>query len=225
VLIDGVIDGKPRKLVATAARNGYFFTLDRVTGELIVSSKFGTTTNWAKGCARTARPMPMPARKRRSPDRSSRPSKAGSRTGRLRRSPPRPASSTSTKETDSTSSISPIPTRAVRWGLPERPSGRSGAWPTALQAIDYRTGKAAWRHAYPGVNGEGGSGGLLVTAANLLFGGDGGGNLVAFDAKTGTPLWHSHVGSLSNGPQTYMVDGRQYVLAAVDDRLYAFALN
>ena len=110
-------------------------------------------------------------------------------------------------------------------GLAGKAVGPVGAWPTALQAIDYRTGKAAWRREYPGVNGEGGSGGLLVTAGNLLFGGDGGGNLVAFDARNGTPMWHSRIGSLSNAPQTYRVDGRQYVLAAVGDRLYAFALN
>jgi len=45
ILIDGVINGKKRKLVSTAARNGYFFTLDRVTGEHIVSSKYGSSTN------------------------------------------------------------------------------------------------------------------------------------------------------------------------------------
>ena len=36
-----VINGKPRKLVSTAARNGYFYTLDRVTGEHIVTTKYG----------------------------------------------------------------------------------------------------------------------------------------------------------------------------------------
>ena len=49
ILIDGTINGKPRKLVSTAARNGYFFTVDRVTGEHVVTSKYGTTTNWSTG--------------------------------------------------------------------------------------------------------------------------------------------------------------------------------
>ncbi len=43
-----------------------------------------------------------------------------------------------------------------------------------LTAIDYKTGKVAWRHAYPGVNGGGGGTGLLTTAGNLIFAGDGG---------------------------------------------------
>ena len=43
-----MFNGKMRKLVLTAARNGYFFTLDRVTGERLVTSKYGLATNWAK---------------------------------------------------------------------------------------------------------------------------------------------------------------------------------
>src|SRR4051812_31985019 len=48
ILIDAVIKGKPRKLVSTAARNGYFFTLDRITGEYIVTSRYGSATNWVQ---------------------------------------------------------------------------------------------------------------------------------------------------------------------------------
>ena len=70
------INGRPRKLVSTASRNGYFFTLDRVTGEHIVTSKYGTTTNWAKGLRPTGVVDPNPERKRRFPARSSRRSKA-----------------------------------------------------------------------------------------------------------------------------------------------------
>src|SRR5262252_1199665 len=49
VLFDATINGRQRKLVSTAARNGYFYTVDRVTGEHIVTSKYGSTSNWAKG--------------------------------------------------------------------------------------------------------------------------------------------------------------------------------
>ena len=49
ILVDGTINGRPRKLVSTAARNGYFFTLDRVTGEHLSTSKYGSATNWANG--------------------------------------------------------------------------------------------------------------------------------------------------------------------------------
>src|SRR5580704_4372730 len=49
VLIDGEIDGRPRKLVAQADRNGYFFLLDRMTGKNIVSEPYLETMNWSKG--------------------------------------------------------------------------------------------------------------------------------------------------------------------------------
>src|SRR4029453_4350585 len=60
-----------------------------------------------------------------------------------------------------------------------------------LKAIDYRTGKVRWRHA---VTESGMS--LLSTAGDLLFGGDGAGNFVAYDPATGDPLWHA--GLLAN---------------------------
>jgi alcohol dehydrogenase (cytochrome c) len=57
-----------------------------------------------------------------------------------------------------------------------------------------------------------------------VFTSDGGGNLVAFDATNGTPLWHTHIGGPSNAPQTYAVDGRQHLLVAVGDTLYSFVI-
>jgi alcohol dehydrogenase (cytochrome c) len=99
--------------------------------------------------------------------------------------------------------------------------GSAGSFLTAINPV---TGKVAWRYPYPGVTGAGGSGGLLTTAGGLLFGGDAAGNFVARDATSGKPLWHARIGSPSNAPQTYAVDGRQYVLVAVGDTLYTFAL-
>lgn len=65
---------------------------------------------------------------------------------------------------------------------------------------------------------------MLTTAGKLLFAGDGSGNLVAFDPASGNPIWHSRIGTVSNAPETYMLDGRQYVLVAVGDMLAAYAV-
>src|SRR5262245_25290795 len=62
ILIDGVIAGRPRKLVSTASRNGYFYTVDRVTGEQVVTTKYGTATNWAKGMRPNGVVEPDPAK-------------------------------------------------------------------------------------------------------------------------------------------------------------------
>jgi alcohol dehydrogenase (cytochrome c) len=67
--------------------------------------------------------------------------------------------------------------------------------------------------------------GLLTTAGKLLFSGDLAGNLVAYDPSNGTPLWHARVGDVSNAPESYLLDGRQYVLIAVGDSLFAFTLG
>jgi len=70
----------------------------------------------------------------------------------------------------------------------------------------------------------GGPTGMLTTAGGLVFSGDGAGNLVALDAASGKPLWRSRVGNVSNAPQTYMLDGKQYLLTAVGDMLAAFVI-
>ena len=73
--------------------------------------------------------------------------------------------------------------------------------------------------------GGGGSGGLLTTAGGLLFAGDAGGNFVARDAKTGqAALARAHRQHRRTPRRPISVDGRQHVLVAVNDTLYAFAL-
>ena len=61
VIFDGVIDGKPRKLLAQASRNGYFFVMDRTNGKSIgVSVPFGDSVNWAKGIDAKAKISAIP---------------------------------------------------------------------------------------------------------------------------------------------------------------------
>jgi alcohol dehydrogenase (cytochrome c) len=67
---------------------------------------------------------------------------------------------------------------------------------------------------------------MMTTAGTLLFAGDVDGNLVACDAANGNPLWHADLGTfVSNAPETYMLDGHQYVLAAAGDTVYSFKLQ
>src|SRR5947209_20154490 len=94
------------------------------------------------------------------------------------------------------------PQRAL--GRVEKDGIGVGSMGSYSAAIDYKTGKTVWRHRYPGTGGGGGNG-LLTTAGGLLFGGDAGGNLVAYDAATGKILWHARLGQISNAPQTYLL--------------------
>jgi alcohol dehydrogenase (cytochrome c) len=225
VLIDGVIDGKKRKLVSTAARNGYFFTLDRVTGEHIVTSKYGKTTNWVKSIAKNGS-------LRRNPEKDA--SVGGALVsptagGTINWENPAYSPDTglfyvSERNGYSIFYLTDLDPRGSM-GLGGQEQVNVGSAGNFLTAIDYKTGKIVWRRPYPGTGGGGGGGGgLLTTAGGLVFAGDAGGNIVAYDSTTGVPLWHSHIGNVTAPPQTYMLDGRQYLLVAIGDTLYSFAL-
>jgi alcohol dehydrogenase (cytochrome c) len=222
ILIDGVIDGRKRKLVSTAARNGYFFTLDRVTGEHIVTSKYGLATNWVKSVAENGS-------LRRNPEKDA--SIGGALVsptagGTINWEPPAYSPDTglfyvSERNGFSIFYLTDLDPRGSM-GLGGQEQVNVGSAGNFLTAIDYKT---VWRRPYPGLGGGGGGGGgLLTTAGGLVFAGDAGGNIVAYDAAKGTPLWHSHVGNVTSAPQTYMLDGRQYLLVGVDDTLYSFVL-
>jgi alcohol dehydrogenase (cytochrome c) len=92
----------------------------------------------------------------------------------------------------------------------------------ALRAIDPLTGDRKWEFRYPVTSASG----VLSTASGLVFVGDGDGNVIAIDSKSGKDLWHYQlgVGLRSTGGTTYMVDGKQYLLFPSGSALTAFAL-
>ena len=109
-------------------------------------------------------------------------------------------------------------------GLGGKDEVNVGTMGSFISAIDYKTGKTVWKHKFRSAGNPRGAQGLLTTAGKLLFGGDVAGNFVAFDPATGNSLWHSRIGQVTNAPETYMVDGRQHILVAAGDTLYACAL-
>ena len=224
ILIDGTINGRPRKLVSTASRNGYFYTVDRVTGEHIVTAKYGTATNWAQVLRPTGVVEPDLSKSATIPGALVSPVEGGVTNWPPAAFSPRTGLFYVHERNGFNILYLSDPDPRGSMGLGGKIRTPVGSAPSYLTAIDYATGKAEWRHAFPGVTGAGGSGGVLATAGDLVFTGDAGGNFVAFDAANGTPLWHSRIGSISNAPQTHLIDGRQYVLVAVGDTLYAFAL-
>ena len=223
--MDGTFKGKPRKLLLDASRNGYFFVLDRVTGEHLLTVPYTDSLNWAKGIDKLGRPV-------RDPEKDASPGGAlvlPDTDGIVNWQPPTYDPQTglfyvATEEIYSVYYRTEPNVRALQGlnGIQEQRVGSKGKF---ITAIDYKTGKIVWRHLQPSL-GEGSSNtGLTTTAGKLLFGGDANGNLVAYDPATGNPLWHTHLGLVSNAVETYMLDGRQYILAASGDSLYAFALN
>ena len=221
VLVDGMFGGKMRKMALTAARNGYFFVVDRVTGEHLVTSKYGKLTNWAKGENKFGGPKRNPEKDATIPGSLASPNSGGV----VNWQPPAYSEDTSLFYVSENNSFSLFYLTDIdprgSMGLGGKEEADVGSDGSYLTAIDYKTGKVAWRHCY---YGRGGGGGLLATAGGLVFAGDGAGSLVAHDSSNGNPVWHTRIGDVSNAPQTYMLDGHQYLIAATGDMLWSFLL-
>ena len=219
VLIDGTIDGKPRKLLAQASRNGYFFLLDRTNGKNILSKPYGPI-NWSSGLDAKGQPIGNPAKYPHTEGTLVMPAAGG-----ITNWPP-PAFSPQTGlfyvgTTDSYSMFFLTDTD-------KKPEGYGGRdvplWSKAgLTAIDYQTGAIRWKHEYAGIGG--GGSGVLATAGGLVFAGDPMDNFIAFDARSGDPIWHSRLtGSVANGPMAFERNGQEYVIVGAGDSLYAFTM-
>jgi alcohol dehydrogenase (cytochrome c) len=224
ILVDGEFNGKPRKMVLTAARNGFFFTLDRVTGEHLVTHKITDTVNWDQGIDKRGEPVRDPAKDFDLAGALVSPGNSGI----VNWPPPAYSPDTglfyaATGESEAMYYLTTTDPRGAM-GLGGKEEISLGSGGSYITAIDYKTGKTVWRHRYPGVANYGLQPGLLTTAGKLLFGGNPGGSLVAYDPANGKPLWHSRVG-VTNAPETYMLDGQQYVLVGAGDMVYAFVLN
>jgi glucose dehydrogenase len=230
VLIDGTIDGRSRKLVAQANRHGHYFLLDRATGQHIVTSPFIDSLNWTTGVNANGQPIRNPGKDPSVPGTLVSPGSSGATNW-----PPPSFNPTTglfyvtTTQTFSIFYLTDTDPRPQGYGAAERNVGNLGS---TLKAIDYRTGKVKWSRpmAINLAAGPGGGGGsfmgLLSTAGSLLFGGDGATNFVAYDAVTGKPLWHAGLGAnTSNGPQSFLLDGRQYIVVGAGDALFAFTLQ
>jgi alcohol dehydrogenase (cytochrome c) len=220
VLIDGQIDGRPRKLVAQAARNGYYFLIDRTNGRSVLTVPYVDFMNWSLGVNAKGQPINNPAKDATvdgvlvSPGSATNwpPPSFSPRTGLLY---------VGTSQSYGLQYLTDTDERPEGYGGGAVGGGGGGGREGFLKAIDYRTGKVRWRHALT----EGGAMGLLTTAGDLLFGGDGSGNFVAYDPSTGDPVWHAGLAATpSNAPITFMLDGRQFVVVGAGDSLYAFTL-
>jgi alcohol dehydrogenase (cytochrome c) len=218
VLIDDTANGRPRKLVAQASRNGKFFVLDRTNGKPVVVSDF-VKINWASGVGPDGRPIPNPAKSPQVDGALVTPDQGGAANW------PPPSFSPRT-------GLFYVPTTQA-WSIwyiydtSDNPQGwggtdRGGYSESMLTALDYKTGKIRWTHKWEGVARSG----VISTAGNVLFTGGNTNSLVALNATTGDALWEARLNaSISNGPISYTLDGLQYVIVGAGDTLWAFVLN
>jgi alcohol dehydrogenase (cytochrome c) len=220
ILIDDTVNGQPRKLVAQASRNGYYFLLDRTNGKNIITTAMIDTLNWTKGLNAKGQPVPDPDKYPTTDGVLVSPSSNGATNWQSPSFDPETGLIyVGTSRSYSMYYLTDTDEHPQGWGGLDTAAGAEGG---ALLALDYKTGKVVWQHEWPSGNPVTHN---LTTAGKLLFTSNGT-NLIAFDAANGKILWHAGLtANPSGGPMTYLLDGKQYLLVAAGDTLYTFAVN
>ncbi len=227
VLVDAKFRGQDRKLLLQANRNGFFYVLDRATGEFLLGEPFVKRLTWASGLDAKGRPKLLPGADPTPQGTKACPAVAGAANWMSTSYNP----STGLFYVLATESCS-IYTKSDAWWKPGESfyGGSTRQVPGEvneryLRAIDIQTGKLRWQLPIVNPMPFGGWGGLLSTASGLVFFCDDSGAFAAADAATGKPLWSFHTNHAWHAsPMTYMVDGKQYVAVAAGSSIITFAL-
>ena len=225
VLLNTKFQGQDRKLLLQANRDGFYYVLDRETGKFLTGRPFVKELNWAKGLDDSGRPMVIA---------NTDPAAGGSRV----------CPSVHGATNWWSPSLQPalglffvvaLEQCEVYYSSSQKPVANSGFRGTGhniinaepgqffLRALDLTTGKLRWEFPMPGPTTM--WAGTVATAGNLVFSADDDGNLIAFNAENGKPLWHFYTGSnLHASPMTFGADGHQYVTIASGSNLITFGL-
>jgi alcohol dehydrogenase (cytochrome c) len=222
VLFDAEIQGRPRKLVAMANRNAFYYLLDRETGEFVLGQPYAKQT-WARGLDSHGRPNTIPDMEPSIEGTLVYPSLHGATNWFS------PSYSPVTK-------LFYVATREVgAYYYKDEAEYKPGVAFTggghralegddaygAIRALEGVTGRLKWEFRLQSPPWAG----VLSTAGGLVFSGSDEGNFYALDALTGKPLWDFQTGaSIADNPMSYQVDGKQYVTIAAGHALFAFGL-
>ena len=236
VLADLEWKGRPRKVMLWANRNGFWYILDRATGEFLQGKPF-VRVNWAEGIDEKGRPKRVlnatpegtlvypnnqGATNWYSPSYSP-------RTGLFYIPTWMDTYSTYTKGDvqykEGNQYTGRFPTMTVP-ALRTGPGNVNQRTPQegwgAIQAFDPKSGELKWQFKMADVTDSG----VLATASDLVFAGGREGYFFALDARTGAQLWRTSVGGqVSAGPMSYAVNGRQYVAINAGSALFVYALR
>jgi alcohol dehydrogenase (cytochrome c) len=228
VLADLEWQGRPRKVMLWANRNGFSYVLDRASGEFLKGQPF-VKVNWADGFDPKGRPIPVPGI---APTKEGTLVYPGNQGGTNWYSPsysPRTGLFyVPTWENTSTTYVKGDTPPEFREGQPfigvfPRPGLASDDVHSAIQAIDPKTGLKKWTYRLAAPMTEAG---VLTTASDMLFSGGRDGAFFALDARTGKLLWETRLGpSVASSPITYAVNGKQYVSIVAGSALFTFGLR
>ena len=228
VLADLTIDGKPRKVLMQAPKNGFFYVLDRTNGKLVSADPYALL-NWAKGVdLTTGRPIVDPNAYYTKTEKPwlALPGPYGAHNWQPMSFSPEtglvyiPALDAGFAYVDN-AKFTPLElgyntgVDMTAASMPQDPAIKAqvlGSIKGYLKAWDPVAKKEAWHVEHEGPW----NGGVLSTAGGVVFQGDSTGAFVGYDAKTGKALWSfSAQTGIIAAPMSYAVAGTQYVAVVV----------
>ena len=228
-LADLTIDGKLRHVLMQAPKNGFFYVLDRQSGQLISVRQYADTVNWAKGIdPKSGRPILNPEADYS--DRGKAWINAPGPLGAHNWEPMAFSPATGYVYVPVSEMTFPyVPAKRLVWhelswnigldldagSMPQNPVIKAAALKGLkghLAAWDPVAQKEVWRVEA----GHPWNGGVLATAGNIVFEGNAMGELNAYRADSGARLWSdtTYTGILAP-PITYLAGGKQYVAVEV----------
>lgn len=224
VLADLEVDGEERELMLWSNRNGFYYVLDRVTGEFLHATAFAKQT-WAERIDENGRPVVIPGLDPSEEGTVVFPSIVGATNWNSPSFSPRSGLFYTyaydggeiyyKREAD-------YETGELYLGGYGRDADHRENYTAAIRALDPLTGELEWEYSLTPTYERSG---ILSTGGGLVFAGSGDGYFFALDESTGESLWHVSVGGpVHAAPMTYAVDGRQYVSVAANHALFTFAL-
>jgi alcohol dehydrogenase (cytochrome c) len=238
VLADIDWQGKPRKVMLWANRNGFFYALDRTTGQFLRGTAF-VKQNWNVGFDESGRPITSSALW---PKPMGGPHVEPGTQGGTNWYSPSFSPSTGLFYVSAWDNYGGPSGKSDtgKWVENERYMGAGGAGGRgggrrpasieyrteaegygAVRALDPKTGEKKWDYKMVDYTESG----ILTTASDLLFSGGKEGNFFALDARKGSLLWNVNLGgTVASGPVSYAVNDRQYVAVCADSAMYVFGL-
>ena len=235
VLADMEWKGQPRKVMLWANRNGFYYVLDRTTGQFLTGKPF-STVNWAKGLDEAGRPMKVNGMEPTVAGQQVYPGVQGATNWYSPSYSPRTGLFYIPSWDKYSSVFVKVPTeytegRRYVGTSPRSVIGLTGAATNqrkeeegygAVRAIDPKTGEQKWEFKMLDVTDAG----ILTTASDLLFSGGREGYFYALDGRSGELLWKANVGgAVASGPISYAVNGKQYIAVSAGSSLLVYALK
>ena len=226
VLVDTTWQGKPRKLLLQANRNGFFYVLDRASGELLLAKPFLKKLNWAEAIGKDGRPILNTLKENADGETYVCPGFQGGTNWFSASFNP----ATGLYYFTALERCNLFSKRTGEWqagksfmGGAARPAPGE-TFTKYLRAVNIQTGEITWE--LPQVSGTTtASAGTLSTASGLVFFGENSGAFMAADAATGKVLWEFPTNQVwKASPMTYVFDNTQHIAIAVGQSIMAFGL-